>query len=859
MDLRHRRVARDSNAGFEDVPRSNGDSRVGGGGVVRARAAAVSVARIDRSIARRRALVDASVERVVGHALAANRRPGVWALAAIRIHRIGGVRREDFDRRGNAKRRASDFDRRGDLRGAVQETRRGRDVFPAAAGGSNRAATNLPSLDVRNAPIGRNPAPYCNPYSPNARYAASRLGTRARARKRSEDAPNSAPGSPNERPRRHRRRDAATTRGRASRCAASTLAVDVRRGNQSDAFVTDVESTDANDDPRSIERRERSGASGRRTRSSTPLPAGAATPFARRVAARVASSATRSIPAAGKMARPATRWSMNPDPGAARRLRRRRFERRVAEPQRRARRARAPPAPRRGGAAHADVRHARIEPRSPRRVPSKPPLPCGTTRTCALVPWNAVFIFALPTRTREGLRPRRTPSGAAATCGGRSKDRPFRWKTEFPGGGAHRRETRPRRAAGPRASGLVELVGVDGAANTSGVHLLLVSCVEEAGRANRGGGPPSGVRRAVRLKDRPTCARPIDRARNRGARPRSAGTAPRRRTSSGAWFARAGRGRARARAGMPGPRRLVPRRGRLSSGRHACRSNGAVGAAIEGLEVPEGARRLGVPAAPPAPRGRDARPAPRRPPPGSNPRAPASPRPTDERARQRVSNATEGPRRSKRKDARTGLALGSRRLPPRATTISVGGGRADGSHEIVVSHSRYPRRPPSTPREGSRGLARRASATTASRRSLCWHMPSSTPCWETFSGEPSSNTSGASNECGERGRTLRRFAVSRSPRPNVRTRARRSRVGPSRSPRAAPPTCPRRHGAGLKRRARWTRASRLVDARFRRQNGRHVAREGRSPSWGNRKARWLGVERRRVRTRRRARPPLEGS
>ena len=71
---------------------------------------------------------------------------------------------------------------------------------PAAAGGSNRAATNLPSLDVRNAPIGRNPAPYCNPYSPNARYAASgSIGTRARARKRSEDAPNSAPGSPNER------------------------------------------------------------------------------------------------------------------------------------------------------------------------------------------------------------------------------------------------------------------------------------------------------------------------------------------------------------------------------------------------------------------------------------------------------------------------------------------------------------------------------------------------------------------------------------------------------------------------------------------------------------------------------------
>ena len=249
-------ASRDSNAGFEDVPRSNGDSRVGGGGVVRACRGGSYRSR-DQTDQSRGVDTRIRVERVVGHALAANRRPGVSALAAIRIHRIGGVRREDFDRRGNAKRRASDFDRRGDLRGAVQETRRRR-VFPRRrrrfqSRGDESAVTRRPQRAnrsesgavlqsvlteraVRRVRINRDARAGAETFGRRAKFGAGfaeRTCFAAATARRGDDA-----------------RSRVEVRG-------VDRAVDVRRGNQSDAFVTDVESTDANDDPRSSGREER--------------------------------------------------------------------------------------------------------------------------------------------------------------------------------------------------------------------------------------------------------------------------------------------------------------------------------------------------------------------------------------------------------------------------------------------------------------------------------------------------------------------------------------------------------------------------------------------------------------------------
>ena len=225
----------------------------------------VSVARSDRSIARRRHRI--RVERVVGHALAANRRPGVSASPrfgytesaafAVKISIAAGTRSVAPAILIGAAICAAPSRRLDDAASSPA-------LPPAVPIARRRICRHSTS---GNAPIGRNPAPYCNPYAPNARYAASgSIGTRARARKRSEDAPNSAPGSPNE------RASLAATARRGDDARSRTLevrgvdrAVDVRRGNQSDAFVT--ESTDANDDPRSSgqEERRRDG-----TRSSTP-------------------------------------------------------------------------------------------------------------------------------------------------------------------------------------------------------------------------------------------------------------------------------------------------------------------------------------------------------------------------------------------------------------------------------------------------------------------------------------------------------------------------------------------------------------------------------------------------------------
>ena len=138
-----------------------------------------------------------------------------------------------------------------------------------------------------------------------------------------------------------------------------------------------------------------------------------------------------------------------------------------------------------------------------------------------------------------------------------------------------------------------------------------------------------------------------------------------------------------------------------------------------------------------------------------------------------VSNATEGPRRSKIKTRDP--ARRTRTTPsPRATTTRPAA-RADGSHEIVVSTRDTRVDTPSTPREGSRDASRgeRERDDGVEEESLLRIARRSFRGGDTE--ELAVEHIRRVDECGERGRDVSRFANPRGL--HVPTRAGHARAG----------------------------------------------------------------------------------